>query len=301
MSMLIVLKKILLKEPTLHKYLATIILTGLLISLSTCNADPPSSAVMDDTGSFDYGTESDSARYYFLKGWEEILDNGRWTESEEAFRKAVDFDPEWLLGKSLVGRITRNLEERQQLWQELESAKDQAGAYERQLLDVNLLSLEAANNRDRGIKNSEEFAKRRSQLALTNFGAFARKYPGDSYFKAEYIEHLHHNYGPEAALDSLNALATDDQMDLGFYISYSASLELELGNLEKAKRLYEQLKETLNNPSFTSPLMLRAEIYLHQDSLEKAKEYVDRVVQMDPNHLIALSRQASIADRLNKE
>jgi len=69
----------------------------------------------------DYGTKIDSTRYYFLKGWEEILDNGRWTESEITFRKATELDPDWLLGKSMIGRITRNLEERQQLYAERHS------------------------------------------------------------------------------------------------------------------------------------------------------------------------------------
>ena len=54
-----------------------------LITLYSCTNDLKSG--------YDYGTESDSARYYFFKGWSEIMDYGRWTESEIAFRKAVEF------------------------------------------------------------------------------------------------------------------------------------------------------------------------------------------------------------------
>ena len=251
-------------------------------------------AVEHISSAFDYDTPNDSARYYFLKGWQEIMDNGRWTKSEAAFRKAVEFDSNWVLGKSMIGRITRNLEERQTLLEELEMTKDQASEDGRLLVDVNLLSLKAANNRDQGIKNSEEFNNSRKQLAEINFGRFSRKYPDDNYFKAEYIEFLHANHGASVALDSLHSLATAEQMKLGFYISYSAILELELGNIEKAITLSEVLEETIVDPTYTGHLMLQAQIYMAQDSLQKAKEYIDKVVKMDPKHMIALSTQSQI-------
>ncbi|MBL4755808.1 MAG: hypothetical protein JKY52_19720 [Flavobacteriales bacterium] len=264
-----------------------LILAGLTCFATACTTHPVSNR-------FDYGTQSDSARYYFMKGWEEIMDHGRWTESEEAFRKAVVFDPDWMLGKSQIGRITQNLEERQQLLRELEMAKELASEDERLLLDINLLSLEAANNRDQGIKNSEKSRINRRQLAEANFGKFSRKYPDDNYFKAEYIEYLHINHGPGAAMDSLRALASTDQMKLGFYISYSAILELELGNIQNAIDLAMLLNETLSDPSYTSPLMLKVQIYMAQDSLQLASEYIDQVVEMDPKHIIALDTQSQI-------
>jgi outer membrane PBP1 activator LpoA protein len=268
-----------------------LLLNCLVVLATACHTQP-------NTASFDYGTQNEAARTYFFKGFEEILDNGRWTASEAAFRKAVELDPDWMLGKSLVGRITQNLEERQELLKEIELKKEQTGEYERLLLDVNIRSLKAANNRDQGIKNSEKFVKSRNQLAERNFGRISRKFPKDNYFKAEYIEYLHHNYGAQVALDSLNAMATNAQMKLGFYISYSATLALELGNMEKALSLSSVLDETLNDPSFTSPLLLKAQVYLAQDSLLKAKEYVDKVVQMDSNHLIAIGLQGTVNRRL---
>lgn len=268
-----------------------VIAAALALYTMACNHRPVSP-------SFDYGTQSDSARYYFIKGWEEIMDYGRWTASEAAFRKAVELDPDCLLCKSLLGRITRDPAERQVLFDELESRKDQAGADERLLLDVNLLSLQAANQRDQGVPVSQEFTTHRRQVAEMNFGEFARKYPADNYFKAEYIELLHTNHGAQVALDSLRRLATTGQLKLGFFISYSATLELELGNVEKAMTLADQLEAQLRDPSFTSPLMLRANIYLVQDSLNRARELVDRVVAIDPNHLIALATRSEIAQRL---
>ncbi len=70
----------------------------------------------------------------------------RWTESEKSYRKAVEFDPNYMLGKSLVGRITRKLEERETLLQELQKVKDKTNDNEKLLLDVimamNLITIE---------------------------------------------------------------------------------------------------------------------------------------------------------------
>ena len=247
---------------------------------------------------FNYGTTSDSARYYFFKGWEEIMDNGRWTASEKAFRKALEFDPNWPLGQSLVGRISRDVEERKKILQAIEANKDQIAEDERLLLDVNLLSIQAAINRAQGVQNNPEQRLYRMQLAENNFGQFARKYPDDAYFKAEYIEFLHANHDAQTALDSLKALATTEQLELGFYISYQASLELELNNLGKAQSLLAVLEENLSDPTYTSPLMLQAQIYMAQDSLKQAKLLVDQVVEMDPNHLIAQGTKSRIDQQL---
>lgn len=249
----------------------------------------------------DYGTDNELARTFFLKGWEEILDNGRWTEAEIAFRKASSLDPDWLLGKSMIGRITRDLEERQSLFAELDSLKDNASADERLLLDVNLLSMQSANNRGLGIANSPEANRKRVSLAESNFGKFSRKYPSDNYFKAEYIEFLHAIYGAKMALDSLNILATPEQQQLGFYLAYAADLELELGNTDRAMALSMVLDEKLKDPSYLSPLMLKANIYISFDSLEKASELVDRVVAADSNHMIAKGMQVRIREALANE
>jgi tetratricopeptide (TPR) repeat protein len=243
---------------------------------------------------FNYGTQSDSARFYFNEGWREIMDNGRWTESEVNFRKAMEFDPAWLVGKSLVGRITRDLTERQQLLTELEEAKPQTTGGERLLLDIFMPSMIAMNNRDLGIRSSAEAGEQRRAQSETNFRAFVHQYPEESYIKAEYIETLHANHGARVALDSLNLLSSMEQKLLPFFISYTATMELELGHFDKAQALANTLDKTLTDVSYTSPMMLRAQIYMAQDSLQKASALVNKVVMMDPNHLIALGMKSRI-------
>lgn len=251
----------------------------MLLSITACDSG-------NRLNAFNYGTESDSARYYYLNGFHEILDNGRWTESEKSFRKALDHDPDYILGKSLVGRITRNQEEREALLQELQTVRSDASDDVTLLLDVYLLNIESH--------------KDRRETAETNFRQFVHKYPEDDYVKAEYIEILHSLYGSEAALDSLKSLATERQMGLGTYISSAASMELELGDIQKALALSENLEKLMLDSTYTSYKKLRAEIYLAQDSLEKAKELVDQVVMVEPNHIIALGMQNAINNRLQE-
>ena len=274
---------------------AFVLLLFILLPISACDSIDSS----NHSNTFDYGTKSDSARFYYLNGFHEILDNGRWTESEKSFRKALEFDPDYILGKSLVGRITRELEEREILLQELRMVKDKASNDEKLLLDVYLLSIESYNNRDKGIIATSEFNAKRRQISESNFRKFVHKYPEDNYVKAEYIEVLHLIHGPKAALDSLRSLATEKQMKSGFYISSSASLELELGNIQKTIALSKDLEELMLDSTYTSYMKLKAEIYLAQDSLNKAKEYIDQVVKIDPNHIIAIGMQNAINNKLN--
>jgi hypothetical protein len=46
-------------------------------------------------------------------------------------------------------------------------------------------------------------------------------------------------------------------------------------------------------------MKLKPEIYMGQDSLNKAKEYIGQVVENDSNHTIALEIQHAINDKLN--
>lgn len=277
------------------KYLSLItVIVALAVTITACEQKANNQI-------FDYGTKNDSARFYFHKGWEEIMDNGRWTESEIAFRKASKLDPNWALGKSMVGRITRNLKEREQLLDELQKTKHKVQGYERLLLDVNILSLKAANNRDQGINSTKEFNQDRWTLAENNFGAFIRKHIKDNYFKAEYIELLHLNHGAQTALDSMILLATPKQRQLGFYKSYEASLELELGNTQKALVLLNQMQNQLKDSSYNAALVLEAQIYKHQGDFEKAKNAIDNVVKKDSNHLIAKGIKKEIEKLLNTD
>lgn len=245
---------------------------------------------------FNYGTDNDFAREYFLAGWKEIMDFGRWTEAEMAFRKAAEIDPDCLLCMSLVGRITQDLTERQKILQQLKVRQNEADPDEKMLLEVNMMSLEAANQRDQGIKPSDDLQYRRRHLAEENFGRFARKFPTDSYFKAEYIEFLHLNHGASTALDTLKTMASETQLQLGFYISYQAVLEMELGRLSRAKELSAKLDSMYLDFNYPSPVVLKARIAKAEKDTIRARKLLAQAIDLDPNHMIAQSLFSSIAN-----
>lgn len=247
---------------------------------------------------FDYGTKSDSALFYFQKGWEHIMDKGEWTLSEEAFRKAVDHDPDFLIGKSLVARISDSLEERQEIKEILESQKESLTADERLLLDVYMLNIDLTNAQTQAPERIKDIVKEFSILSEENYRTFVHKYPEESYIKAEYIEVLYAGYGPQIALDSLQILTSEKEREEHlFFKSYASSLEAELGNYEQAL-VYANEIVAESEMAAANPHVIFADIYFKMDSLQLAKKYIDKALALDPKHIIAQRLKRDIENRI---
>ena len=248
---------------------------------------------------YNYGTQNDSAMYYFNKGWVAIMDHGKWMDSEKYYRKALEFDPDFVIGRSLIGRITQNLHERIAIQKELNSKitilKNED---EKSLLQVYLSSIRLMNVRGQGLKVTPEDAKNHYRISETHFRNFVKKHPKEDYVKAEYIEILHRNHGPKIALDSLYYLSNERQLKIPFYIYYKAELEAEMGNFEKALQTAEELKVALNDPSIPSQYMLLASIHYKMNELKKAKFMIEKVVALDPKHQIGQNLRKRIYDKL---
>jgi len=247
---------------------------------------------------YNFGTENDSALYYYHKGWEYILDYGEWTKSEEAYRKALTFDPDFVLGKGIVGKITTNLQERQSILKQLQAKKEHVSDDERLLLDDLLLVLELMHARDQSIKLAPEFYENFYESAEKSMRTFIHKYPHESYIKAEYIEVLHANHGAQTALDSIDALTTPEQKTVPFYISYAATLETELGNFDKALEKADQLKKLIANENAPAVYYTYAQIYLAMDSLDLGKTNIEKVILLDSKHQLAYRVQKVINQKL---
>lgn len=247
---------------------------------------------------FNFGTENDSALFYYNKGWAYILDTGEWAKSEEAYRKAMTFDPEFVLGKGIVGKITTNLEERLAIYNELETKKASFTPDERLLLDDLILVLKLFNSRDQGIKLDADFYKNFYESSEKSMRTFIHKYPHESYIKAEYIEVLHANHGAQTALDSIDALTTPEQKTVPFYISYVATLETELRNYEKALEKAVQLEKVIGNNNAPAIYYTYAQIYLAMDSLDLAKSNIEKAIQLDTKHQLAYRVQKVIDQKL---
>ncbi len=226
------------------------------------------------------------------------MDNGQWTLSERSFRRAVAWDSTFVIGKSLVGKNTRDLKERTALLAELRNVRHTVRDDDRLLLDITLKTLELFNARDRGETLDTAFVREFYELGEKNYREFIHRYPGETYMKAEYIEFLHANHGPAVALDSLRTLFTPEQKTVPFFLSYSAILESELGHHQSALDLAERLRRKVNDPAIPEPQVLYAKVYAGMDSLLLAKTYIERALALDSNHIIAGRVRRSIEERL---
>ena len=235
---------------------------------------------------FNFDTDSDSARHYFIEGWKKIMDEGRWTASEAAFRKAITYDPEFVLGKTLVGKISRNLEERQLIYKDLTEKEQALSPAGKLLFEVHGMSVEFMNYRESGTSIPPSRRTLRDSISFFNRKEFVHQYPDEAYEKAEYIEVIHHKYGAQSALDSIQSLASEAQLKLPFYIGYQAMLHGELGNHNEALNQTVRLEEVLDEKA-PAIYYTRAVVLWHMDSLASAKVMAQQAYQLDTNHLLA--------------
>jgi hypothetical protein len=231
-------------------------------------------------------TAQDSARYYYQLGWQQIMDFGQYSAAETSYRKAMTFDENFLLNKSVLARLTTDLQERLDLFQDLEAYKAQIKGDERKVLDVYVALVNFTNIREQTPDLAKPALEKAMQLAHTNLYEIINKYPAEPYLKAEYIEMVHSMAGPQATLDSLDKYlpqATDNPFLLGF----RAETEAELGNYKLALEKAAALEQLLANQAVPKPMAVYAAIYYKMDSLALAKKYVDQAYQLDDNNLDA--------------
>ena len=252
-----------------------------------------------DPAVYTYGAKNDSAVFYFNKGWEHILDYGQWTLSEKAFRKAVDFDSTFIVGKALVGKNTTNLNERIQILNDINSSQIKVSEDDQLILEVTRITLELFNARGQNMKLDQDFISNFLTTAEKNYRTFIHKYPNESYIKAEYIEVLNAIYGAKIALDSLHILTTPKQKKVPFFISYAATLESDLGNFKKALSIADDFNDQINDPNIPQPYVLYGSIYLKMDSLSLATSNLDKALQLDPNHIFAQRFKTQLLTKLN--
>ena len=264
------------------KYLSYLLFIIILVS---CQQKQEKLHTQQDV--YRYGTKNDSAVFYFNKGWEHILDYGQWTLSEKAFRKAVDFDSTFIVGKALVGKNTTNLNERIQILNDINSSQIKVSEDDQLILEVTRITLELFNARGQNVKLDQDFISNFLTTAEKNYRTFIHKYPNESYIKAEYIEVLNAIYGAKTALDSLHILTTPKQKKVPFFISYAATLESDLGNFKKALSIADDFNNQINDYSIPQPYVLYGSIYLKMDSLSLATSKLDKALQLDPNHIFA--------------
>lgn len=235
--------------------------------------------------SFNYGTESETALIEYHKGWQHILDFGEWTKAEEAFRRSVAADPNFLLGWSQVGRISNDPEERAVILNRLNATIPNQEGYVKDLLAVYLGSLEIIDALDLGQAVNPERAQSFIQNLYSTSGQFLLDYPDEVYIEAEYIEAIHSVDGPQAALDSMESRKITDKSP--FFKSYQALLFAELGDVKEANKSLNGLTDLLPDRTMPSYDYTKANVLMAAEDNERAKEFVESCLDKDPKHTLA--------------
>lgn len=244
---------------------------------------------------------NDSALYYYELGGKQIMDEGNYGLAEISYRKVLKHDPEFLIGKSVLGRLTLDLEERLRIEKEVQSKKERIVGDERKILEVYHTLVQFTNAREQKLPETKTLLKEAFQMAQDNLKIIAHKYPDEIYMKAEYIEFLHSRYGPRNTLDSLRALTSDEQKANPFLLGYSASMEAEMDNFEEALRHANRLKKLIDDPSIPKPYVVFADIYFQMDSLTIAKTNVEKAVKLDSRNLDASRLKEKIQRKLQSQ
>jgi len=245
-----------------------------------------------------YSTDSDSTIFYYRLGWKQIMDYGDYSAAEVSYRKALSFDQDFLLGKSVLARLTTDLEERLILYDELESKKNTIKGSERLVLDVYIALTNYTNLRDQKSPKTKEALHKAYRISEQNLGQVIREYPTEVYLKSEYIEIIHSLHGAEAALDSMENLVFDSQMKNPFILGYKAILTAELRNYDEALVYAGELAQILMEEDVARPDAILADIYFKMEDYESAKIHADRANSIDPRNLDASRLKTKIDEQL---
>ncbi|MDW3647472.1 MAG: hypothetical protein R8P61_10430 [Bacteroidia bacterium] len=228
-------------------------------------------------------TESDSALFYYDLAWDCVLNKGDYTGSEKAFRKMADFDPDFLVGKSLLGRISTKASEQRRMYDEIERDRGGLAADEDKLLDVFQALLMIRILRNEAPDKAPAQVKFALEMGKDNLGYLGKKYPGEFWYQAEFIESVNYIDGPQAALDSLESL--NQEPLIPFLMGYKASLLMKTGGKEAAMKLSDQLFLIYPDGNIPKPFMVKADLYEQMGEKELAKAFLEKALKLDPGNI----------------
>jgi tetratricopeptide (TPR) repeat protein len=245
-----------------------------------------------ENGHYAYGGASSEALEVYRRGWVEILEYGRWAEAERLYRQALALDPAFTIAKSVLARITADVEERQALYREVESELDRVDADGLLILEVYQRTLELFAFRERGEPVPAGFRDAMARQAVSSYARFIAKYPAEWSVVIEFIEWVHALKGPEAALSEVARIGAGEQ---GFSY-FPAYFEAELGRFDRARALAEEFAAGFGDPLVPQPHYLNAYISYELGQFEVANQHVARALELAPRHLIAQRLQKKIAE-----
>lgn len=246
-------------------------------------------------------TKSEAALRYYKLGWEQVMDEGNYSAAEISYRKAVAQDPNFLMGKAVLARLTRDLEERLDLYGEVQEMKSLVHDDERLVLDVYQALVKFTNIREQHPQNAKIALDSTLKLARQNLSVIVSKYPDEVYLKSEYIEILHLLYGAGQTLDSIRKLVDNEQLKNPFLRGYKAVLLAEVDDFETALLEADTLKRILDLNQYPKPNAVFGTIYFKMDSFKKSKVYLDKGYKLDPNNLDISRLKIKVDEKLDKD
>ena len=258
----------------------TILFVMLSFMILSCDSQP-------DVKMVNYSTTVDSTLHYYKYGWKQIMDFGDYAGAEVSYRKALEHDSTFLVGKSVLARLTLDLEERLALYKTIEEEKHTVTGEERLILDVYPALTKYTNLRDQKSPETKSALQDAFDIGEKNFRKIVHTYPDEVYLKSEYIEILHSKYGAAQSLDSLKKLSTIDQQTNPFLLGFKAILTAETKNYEEALKYALQLKEQMMTMGVAKPDAILADIYFKMEDYTKAKVHADNAFTIDPRNLDA--------------
>ncbi len=237
----------------------------------------------------EWSTQSDSCLFYYFEGWKAVMEKGNYQASEKAYRKMHQFDPDFLIGKALLGRISTNLAEQQDLLQSIEDASIQAlSKGEKWLLPVYKSLLKLMIVRQTNPDQATEQIKMALTIGEENLAAVVQSYPDAYYATCEYVEILHYNRGPQKALEYLSQNVKPAFKERPFLLGYAAIMEAEIGQFTVAFNRAKQLKKMYpNNSNVPKPYVVLASIYYKKGNLNRADRLAKKALKLDPMNVDA--------------
>lgn len=218
-------------------------------------------------------SNTEAIRQYH-NGWDEVMNQGNYAASENTFRKAFSLDSGFVMGATLLFRIST-----------IDTEKEFLNAY----IEENLDSIPDPDEK----KLATLYFKMGSRAvddwdsALLTFDSLVRKYPGEVNLFAEYIEIINRLNGAQAALDSIQVLAQQQHHIMPFLVSYKVKLYLAVNERDIASIYLNQLENAFENKEAPRVFLSRAEMAFAKKQPEVAQRYLNKALAVDPKNLDA--------------
>ena len=232
-------------------------------------------------------TQSDSALYYYHLGWLKIMDEGSYSNAAQAFAKVVKHDPNFLVGLTIRGRISKDIQEQKKLLKIIEKQRHKIQGDERLLLDVfTELHRLMIIRQGKSVQKTRKQLNKALNLSQKNLHIIANKYPDEPYYIAEYLETLHYKAGAQSVLDSLKLFPKAAKTP--FLIGYKAEALAELGKYQQALILADQLFLIFaSKPDVPKPWVVKGAIYAAMGDKITAKKFVKQALKLDSENIDA--------------